>query len=161
MNALHAIAPSGNWIECRRSVHSAFHEYSENASITLLPQILTKIPVLIFAGDQDLICNYVGLEAMIKEMTWNGAKGLGVGDSFGIVHFTYHVLTIDCRNAIVGREQRPGGNVGFLKKSDLCQSKFILFHKNMRISAGLTHTYTLSDLQRLTYGTLRCPPCHA
>jgi carboxypeptidase D len=43
-----------------------------------LPNILAKIPVLIFAGDQDWICNYVGLEAMIKEMTWNGAKGLGV-----------------------------------------------------------------------------------
>ena len=87
VNALHAIAPAGNWIECRRNVHTAFHEYSENSSITILPQILTKIPVLIFAGDQDLICNYVGLEAMIKEMTWNGAKGLGVGDSFGIYPF--------------------------------------------------------------------------
>jgi len=33
--------------------------------------------MLIFAGDQDLICNYVGLESMIQALTWNGATGLG------------------------------------------------------------------------------------
>jgi hypothetical protein len=48
------------------------------SSFNVLPGVLEKIPVLIFAGDQDLICNYVGLEAMIKDLTWNGAKGLGV-----------------------------------------------------------------------------------
>jgi hypothetical protein len=34
--------------------------------------------VLIFAGDQDFICNYMGLESMIQAMTWNGGTGLGV-----------------------------------------------------------------------------------
>ena len=34
--------------------------------------------VLLFAGDQDLICNYVGIENLIQAMTWNGATGLGV-----------------------------------------------------------------------------------
>ncbi|KAG5648753.1 Cell death protease [Asterophora parasitica] len=77
VHALHADAHPGSWVECRSGVHTAFYEKSENASITILPQVLEKIPVLIFAGDQDLICNYVGLEAMIKEMTWNGATGLG------------------------------------------------------------------------------------
>lgn len=33
---------------------------------------------MIFAGDQDLICNYIGLENMIKGLTWNGETGLGV-----------------------------------------------------------------------------------
>ncbi|KAG6891309.1 Cell death protease [Termitomyces sp. T32_za158] len=77
VNALHANAHSGSWTECRGGIHSAFHEITENASITVIPRVLTKIPVLIFAGDQDLICNYLGLESMIKEMTWNGATGLG------------------------------------------------------------------------------------
>jgi len=78
VNALHASAHSEAWIECRSPLHSAFRERTENASITIIPKVLAKIPILIFAGDQDLICNYVGLEAMIKEMTWNGATGLGV-----------------------------------------------------------------------------------
>ncbi|KAF8231386.1 alpha/beta-hydrolase [Tricholoma matsutake] len=77
VNALHASAHTEAWTECRSPLHSAFRELSQNASITIMPKVLAKIPFLIFAGDQDLICNYVGLEAMIKEMTWNGATGLG------------------------------------------------------------------------------------
>lgn len=34
--------------------------------------------MMLFAGDQDLICNYVGIESMVQSMTWNGEKGLGV-----------------------------------------------------------------------------------
>lgn len=36
--------------------------------------------MLLFAGDQDLICNYVGIEAIISAMTWNGETGLGVSN---------------------------------------------------------------------------------
>ena len=32
---------------------------------------------MLFAGDQDLICNYVGIEALISALTWNGGTGLG------------------------------------------------------------------------------------
>lgn len=32
---------------------------------------------MLFAGDQDLICNYVGVEALISALTWNGGTGLG------------------------------------------------------------------------------------
>lgn len=79
---------TGPWIECRNNIHRAFRESTENASITIIPRVLTKIPVLIFAGDQDLICNYVGLEAMIKEMTWNGATGLGVRRALMLSHIS-------------------------------------------------------------------------
>ncbi|KAF9061074.1 alpha/beta-hydrolase [Rhodocollybia butyracea] len=77
VRALHADAHSESWVECRGRIHSELHESESNSSITVLPRVLEKIPVLLFAGDQDLICNYVGMEAMIKELTWNGAKGLG------------------------------------------------------------------------------------
>lgn len=78
VHALHAEVHPGSWVECRGRVHQEFHERSLNSSITILPSVLARIPILIFAGDQDLICNYVGLEAMIKAMTWNGGTGLGV-----------------------------------------------------------------------------------
>ncbi|KAF8728319.1 hypothetical protein AX14_006791 [Amanita brunnescens Koide BX004] len=77
VNALHASSHSGRWVECRGTIHSHFDEHKLNASITVLPKVLSKLPVLMFAGDQDLICNYVGLEAMMKSMTWNGGTGLG------------------------------------------------------------------------------------
>ena len=34
---------------------------------------------MLFHGDQDLICNYVGAEKLIDALEWNGFKGLGVG----------------------------------------------------------------------------------
>ena len=48
------------------------------SSITLLPSVIERIPVLLFVGDQDYICNYVGIEKMIDAMTWGGEKGFGV-----------------------------------------------------------------------------------
>ncbi|KAL0577452.1 Cell death protease [Marasmius crinis-equi] len=77
VSALHADAHAESWVECRGRIHSEMDGTKSNSSITLLPKILEKIPVLIFAGDQDLICNYVGLEAMIQDLTWNGGTGLG------------------------------------------------------------------------------------
>ena len=77
VHALHANAHPGTWRECRSDVHRAFREAKEQSSITILPNVLSKIPVLIYAGDQDLICNYVGLENMIKVLKWNGETGLG------------------------------------------------------------------------------------
>jgi len=77
VRALHASDHSGSWVECRGTIHRHFDEEKLNSSILVLPKVLSKLPVLIFAGDQDLICNYVGLEAMMKAMTWNGHTGLG------------------------------------------------------------------------------------
>jgi carboxypeptidase D len=48
------------------------------ASIELLPGLLHKIKILLFAGDQDLICNHLGIEMLIDALDWNGQVGLGV-----------------------------------------------------------------------------------
>ncbi|KAK0491510.1 alpha/beta-hydrolase [Armillaria novae-zelandiae] len=77
VRALHAEDHSTSWTECRSRVHSELREQNLNSSITVLPSVIERIPVLIFAGDQDMICNYVGLESMIATMTWSGATGLG------------------------------------------------------------------------------------
>ncbi|EKM79988.1 hypothetical protein AGABI1DRAFT_84490 [Agaricus bisporus var. burnettii JB137-S8] len=75
--ALHANSHPGSWTECRGDIHRAFREAKMKSSFTILPQVLERIPILIFAGDQDLICNHVGLETMIRDLEWNGQKGLG------------------------------------------------------------------------------------
>ncbi|KAL6309774.1 alpha/beta-hydrolase [Sparassis latifolia] len=77
VTALHATSGQTPWVECRGIVHSNFHTRQSNSSITVIPRVLEKIPMLLFAGDQDLICNYVGMESLIQAMTWNGATGLG------------------------------------------------------------------------------------
>ncbi|KAJ3927234.1 MAG: Alpha/Beta hydrolase protein [Lentinula lateritia] len=77
VRALHAESHSESWTECRGRIHKELHENQSNSSITVLPRVLEKIPVLLFAGDQDLICNYIGMEAMINALKWNGETGLG------------------------------------------------------------------------------------
>ncbi|ODQ66215.1 peptidase S10, serine carboxypeptidase [Nadsonia fulvescens var. elongata DSM 6958] len=44
------------------------------AVITLLEQ---GLPVLIYAGDKDFICNWLGNEAWTKELEWSGKKEFG------------------------------------------------------------------------------------
>jgi carboxypeptidase D len=65
-------------------VHQALTNAKSAPAITLLPKVLARVPVLLFAGDQDFICNYVGIESMVHEMEWNGAKGLGVNPKSGV-----------------------------------------------------------------------------
>ena len=67
------------WTECRGKIHRNFNTKKSNASVTILPRVLERIPVMLFAGDQDFICNYMGIESLIESMSWNGGTGLGVG----------------------------------------------------------------------------------
>jgi carboxypeptidase D len=88
LRALHAEEKSENWVECLGRVGSELRDYLSTSAVTLLPGLLEKIPILLFAGDQDFICNYMGIESMIKSLTWNGETGLGVGISpwWGLRH---------------------------------------------------------------------------
>ncbi|KAI4172224.1 MAG: hypothetical protein LQ343_003659 [Gyalolechia ehrenbergii] len=62
------------WTECAGAVSSAFHPKSK-PSISILPELLEQVPMVLFSGDQDLICNHVGTEELIHNMEWNGARG--------------------------------------------------------------------------------------
>lgn len=66
------------WVECRSTVGSVIHASADstNASVTLLPSLIESgVPVLVFAGDKDLLCNHIGLERMASQLTWRGARG--------------------------------------------------------------------------------------
>ncbi|CAG8612182.1 27363_t:CDS:10, partial [Dentiscutata erythropus] len=75
IKAIHVESKDTPWVECSPSVSRGFSNDKSPPSITLLSPILEKINVLLFSGDQDLICNLEGTEAFIKELEWNGAKG--------------------------------------------------------------------------------------
>jgi carboxypeptidase D len=36
------------------------------------------VPILMFAGAEDLICNYRGIERICEGLIWDGKKGMGV-----------------------------------------------------------------------------------
>lgn len=62
------------WTECSGAVGSKFNPKSA-PSIKILPEILKTVPIILFSGDQDLICNHIGTEELIHNMEWNGGKG--------------------------------------------------------------------------------------
>ncbi|KAI9780865.1 MAG: Cell death protease [Geoglossum umbratile] len=63
------------WQECSGQVTSTFRARNSKPSFDLLPDLLEEMPILLFSGDQDLICNYLGTEELIHNMEWGGAKG--------------------------------------------------------------------------------------
>lgn len=88
--ALHAHAKSEAWVECQSRVPGQLRQGKSPSSVTLLPRLLERIPVLLFAGDQDLICNYLGQESLIQSLTWNGDTGLGVRMGFSFLLDSKH-----------------------------------------------------------------------
>lgn len=63
------------WTECNNQVSGAFRATNSKPSVDLMAGILEKVPVILFSGDKDMICNHIGTEQMINEMEWNGGKG--------------------------------------------------------------------------------------
>nr|POE85469.1 pheromone-processing carboxypeptidase kex1 [Quercus suber] len=64
------------WTECNNQVSSSFKASKSAPSKDLLPGLLTRMPIILFSGDQDLICNHLGTEDLINKLTWNGATGM-------------------------------------------------------------------------------------
>ena len=155
MKALHAEAHPGSWRECRGDVHLAFHEKTSESSSSVLPQVLSKIPVLIFAGDQDLICNYIGLENMIRALTWNGATGLGVSR---LLLEAERVLIISTWQTV----QTQSWSVNAAPAGTWVTSRNLTYVKVStpdNCNLYLLTRYT-TDLQCFSYGTMGRPSCH-
>lgn len=63
------------WTECNGAVGSAFRAANSKPSIQLLPDLIAEVPIVLFSGAEDLICNHLGTEELISNMQWNGGKG--------------------------------------------------------------------------------------
>ncbi|EKG21917.1 Peptidase S10 serine carboxypeptidase [Macrophomina phaseolina MS6] len=66
------------WQECSGSVSLNFKARNSRPAIELLPDLLKEIPILLFSGDKDLICNHMGTEDLINGMSFNGGKGFEI-----------------------------------------------------------------------------------
>ncbi|KAF4965194.1 hypothetical protein FZEAL_10786 [Fusarium zealandicum] len=69
---------SVGWSECNGAVGSAFSVKKSKPAVELLPGLLSEIPILLFSGAEDLICNHIGTEDLISKLEWNGGKGFEV-----------------------------------------------------------------------------------
>ncbi|KAI7853199.1 serine carboxypeptidase-domain-containing protein [Circinella umbellata] len=75
VRAVHADKQSGGWTECSSAVSKKLDGTNSKSAYSMIPEILNEIPILLFSGDQDLICNVLGTQYLIGNMTWNGAQG--------------------------------------------------------------------------------------
>ncbi|RVD89205.1 uncharacterized protein DFL_000222 [Arthrobotrys flagrans] len=76
VKALHVNSDKmSGWEECSGAVSGSFRARNSKSSVELLPDLLKEMKIMLFSGDQDLICNHIGTENLIKNMTWNGATG--------------------------------------------------------------------------------------
>jgi len=75
IGSIHAEKQQLGWVECNHGVGRGFDGDKSPPSVTLLPALLKQINVLLYSGDQDLICNTNGTEDMLKNLEWNGHKG--------------------------------------------------------------------------------------
>ena len=79
LDALHvnkaAISAQGGWIQCTSAVGNTFRARESIPSIRLLPSLLKHVPIVLYSGADDLICNRLGTERLIANMVWNGGKG--------------------------------------------------------------------------------------
>ncbi|KAK4058022.1 Cell death protease [Microbotryomycetes sp. JL221] len=75
--ALHASKGvlKGPWTQCSNVVGSHFWTPKSFPSVTLLPSLLEKMPILLYNGERDLMCASTGVEAMIDNLEWNGVTG--------------------------------------------------------------------------------------
>ena len=64
------------WTECAGAVSDNFRAKHSTPSIKLIPGIIEEgIPIVLFSGDKDLICNHIGTEQLIHRLEWSNGTG--------------------------------------------------------------------------------------
>ena len=69
------------WQECNDNVTSTFVPSHSAPAKTLLPALLEQIPIVLFNGADDIICNTEGVLDYVSNMTWNGEQGFSDPDN--------------------------------------------------------------------------------
>ncbi|CAF0950427.1 unnamed protein product [Adineta steineri] len=80
LSSIHVNGKKSNWSSIEASVLSAFISTHSEPSINLLPDLLRQIPIVLFSGEYDLICNHLATENMLDGMTWNDKTGFNLGN---------------------------------------------------------------------------------
>lgn len=76
IGAFHALHKLSEWAQCNETIADQMWSPHSRPSAQLLPDLLQDMPVLIYAGELDLMCNYIGLESAIEHLQWGGLTGL-------------------------------------------------------------------------------------
>ncbi|KAI5970104.1 hypothetical protein CANMA_000715 [Candida margitis] len=64
-----------NYTVCNTVVQETFTAPNSPPSKLLLPDIVSQIPIVLYNGASDILCNTDGVLKYLSNMTWNGATG--------------------------------------------------------------------------------------
>ena len=69
-----------NFVECSQEVHmQMMGDWMRNYDTVFPPLLNAGIKALIYVGDQDLICNWVGNRAWVDKLKWTGSEEWAAG----------------------------------------------------------------------------------
>ncbi|KAL7748129.1 hypothetical protein RI367_006485 [Sorochytrium milnesiophthora] len=76
-HAMHASAGDQvvQWQSENNDVYRILYSGPFEPSYAILPGLIERIPVLLYNGNKDVICNYIGQENMLANLTWRGHQG--------------------------------------------------------------------------------------
>lgn len=70
--ALHVTDKSGEWATCNMGINMKFHvDWMKDFSGYVADMLNGGIPALIYAGDVDFVCNYLGNKAWTSKLEWD------------------------------------------------------------------------------------------
>eukprot|EP00636_Phaeomonas_parva_P006222 CAMPEP_0118859850 /NCGR_PEP_ID=MMETSP1163-20130328/5917_1 /TAXON_ID=124430 /ORGANISM="Phaeomonas parva, Strain CCMP2877" /LENGTH=469 /DNA_ID=CAMNT_0006793485 /DNA_START=79 /DNA_END=1488 /DNA_ORIENTATION=+ len=103
--ALHVADEASEWKSCNMKVNTDFKlDWMKNFDGAVAKVLAEEIPVLIYAGDLDYICNWMGNKAWTLEFEWEGKEAFNAAmDEPWVVDETVHGML------------RTAGNLQFLQ----------------------------------------------
>ena len=101
-DALHVTAASAKWSSCNMKVNQMFaNDWMATQEYTVPPLLAAGIDVLIYAGDADFICNWMGNKAWTVALPWDGHDAFAAAAD--------HDWTVDGVKAGTARSAKAGG----------------------------------------------------
>lgn len=69
------VTESRQWRECKGMVGRRLRADADKPAVHLLPEIAAHVPLVLFNGNLDIICNYLGQELYLNKLEWGGKRG--------------------------------------------------------------------------------------
>lgn len=75
------IGAQDSWGSCNMLVNTVFkNDFMKSYHEKIPPMLEDGVPVLIYAGDVDYICNWLGNKAWTLKLEWSGSKGFNAAE---------------------------------------------------------------------------------
>ena len=109
--ALGVTSASAAWATCNMGVNQAFAaDWMASQAYTVPPLLAAGVDVLVYAGDADFICNWMGNKAWARALDWPGKAGFD-----GAADHDWKVAGVKAGTA---RTAASGGSLTFLQVND-------------------------------------------